>query len=71
MFDKLVTAKRGGYCFEQNRLLLDALHALGFTARPLLARVWLGAPRTPPRTHTLILVTIDSADWIADRGLRR
>ena len=43
VFAKLVTAKRGGYCFEHNRLFLDALTALGFEARPLLARVWLGA----------------------------
>ena len=32
VFAKLVTAKRGGYCFEQNRLFADALDALGFTA---------------------------------------
>ncbi|MBS0479841.1 MAG: arylamine N-acetyltransferase [Proteobacteria bacterium] len=68
VFAKLVTAKRGGYCFEQNRLLLDALTALGFTARPLLARVWLGATETPGLTHMTLLVTIDGQDWIADAG---
>ena len=65
---KLVTAKRGGYCFEHNRLFLDALHALDFTARPLLARVWLAATDVPPLTHTLSLVTIDGTEWIADSG---
>ncbi|MFK3890057.1 arylamine N-acetyltransferase [Sphingomonas sp. NPDC079357] len=65
---KLVTARRGGYCFEQNRLLLDALAALDFSARPLLARVWLGATAVPPLTHTLSLVTIDGQSWIADAG---
>jgi len=68
VFAKLVTARRGGYCFEQNRLLLDALAALGFVARPLLARVWLAAVETPPLTHALSLVTIDGQDWIADAG---
>lgn len=68
VFAKLVTAKRGGYCFEHNRLFLDALAALGFVARPLLARVWLGASDVPPLTHTLSLVTIDGEDWIADAG---
>ena len=68
VFAKLVTAQRGGYCFEHNRLFLDALAALGFTARPLLARVWLGVEQTPPLTHTLSLVTIDGTDWIADPG---
>lgn len=68
VFAKLVTARRGGYCFEHNRLFGDALAALGFTARPLLARVWLGMEAAPPRTHTLSLVTIDGQDWIADAG---
>ena len=48
VFAKLVTGKRGGYCFEQNRLFLDALAAHGFSARPLLARVWLRATDVPP-----------------------
>ncbi|WP_019517744.1 arylamine N-acetyltransferase family protein [Sphingomonas sp. Mn802worker] len=68
VFAKLVTARRGGYCFEHNRLFLDALAANGFTARPLLARVWLGASEVPPLTHTLSLVTIAGEQWIADAG---
>lgn len=70
MFDKLVTRRRGGYCFEQNQLFLRALEALGFAARPLLARVWyVTAPgEIPPRTHTLNLVTLDGEEWIADAG---
>lgn len=70
VFAKLVTAKRGGYCFEQNRLLRDALAALGFTVRPLLGRVWLVADDdgVPPLTHTLNLVTIDGEPWVADAG---
>jgi N-hydroxyarylamine O-acetyltransferase len=68
VFDKIVSRRRGGYCFEQNQLFLRALLALGFDARPLLARVWLGASETPPKTHTLNLVTLDGARWIADAG---
>jgi len=68
VFAKLVTARRGGYCFEHNCLFLDALAALGFGARPLLARVWLGASETPALTHALSLVTIAGEDWIADAG---
>jgi N-hydroxyarylamine O-acetyltransferase len=66
VFAKLVTGKRGGYCFEHNRLFMDALAALGFAVRPLLARVWLGVADTPPLTHTLSLVTIGDRAWIAD-----
>ena len=70
VFDKLVRRKRGGYCFEQNGLLQDALRALGFSVRSLLGRVWLGAghDRIPPVTHQLELVEIDGRDWIADAG---
>lgn len=68
VFAKLVTAGRGGYCFEHNRLFLDALAALGFVASPVLARVWLGATDVPPLTHTLSLVTLGDEMWIADAG---
>lgn len=69
VFAKLVTARRGGYCFEHNRLFADMLSGLGFTNRLLLARVLLGdPPAPPPRTHCLVLVTINGSGWIADTG---
>jgi len=68
VFAKLVTARRGGYCFEHNRLFLDALAAAGFAAQPQLARVWLAAETTPPLTHAISIVTLDGVEWIADAG---
>ena len=68
VFAKLVTRRRGGYCFEQNQLFLRMLRRTGFEARPLFARVWLGAETMPPLTHTLNLVTIAGRPWIADAG---
>ena len=68
IFDKLVTRRRGGYCFEQNGLFLRALDHFGFAARPLLARVWLGAETIPARTHLLLLVRFGDSFWIADAG---
>ena len=68
VFDKLVHKRRGGYCFEQNQLFLRALTAIGYDARPLLARVWLGATELPPLTHTINLVRIGGEEWIADAG---
>jgi len=65
---KIVGRRRGGYCFEQNQLFLRALREIGFDARALMARVWLGAEETPPLTHTLNLVMIDGEPWIADAG---
>lgn len=69
VFAKLVTRRRGGYCFEQNRLLADMLDATGFAVRMLLARVMLGDPPDhTPRTHCLVLVDLDGEPWIADAG---
>jgi len=70
VYDKLVSRRRGGYCFEHNRLYADALRALGVEVRPLLARVRLGvAPDvTPPRTHVCLLLAIEGRPWLADAG---
>ena len=37
--DKLVRQRRGGWCFEQNLLLGEALRALGFDVTELAGRV--------------------------------
>jgi N-hydroxyarylamine O-acetyltransferase len=71
VFDKLVTRKRGGYCFEQNQLLGRALTEIGFETRALLGRVWVLADGIPGRTHTFECVTLDGEHWIADAGFGR
>ena len=70
VFDKLVVRRRGGYCFEQNRLFADVLAELGLPSRPLLARARLGpqSAEHPPRTHVLLLVEFGGEPWIADVG---
>lgn len=72
LFSKLVLAKRGGYCFEQNGLFLQVLLQLGFCARPLAARVRLRvADRSemPARTHLFIAVWLGDQQWITDVGV--
>ena len=68
---KLVGQRRGGYCFEQNTLLLHVLLGLGFDVRPISARVRYQKPRdlTPPRSHLCLIVRIDGEDWLADVGV--
>lgn len=70
VFAKLVAGRRGGYCFEQNRLLADMLERLGLPSRPLLARVRLGgtAGEHPTRSHVLLLLELEGSQWIADAG---
>jgi N-hydroxyarylamine O-acetyltransferase len=66
---KLVTQRRGGYCFEQNLLLKTALEALGAEVDLLLARVRLGAGgSTRPRSHLVLRVHAEDASWHADVG---
>ncbi|MHC5025715.1 MAG: arylamine N-acetyltransferase family protein [Planctomycetota bacterium] len=70
VFRKLVTNERGGYCFECNGLLCNALLALGFDARLLLGRV-VGDRvdgTVPARTHAIVEVQLDGAPYIADCG---
>jgi N-hydroxyarylamine O-acetyltransferase len=68
---KLVHDRRGGYCFEQNHLLLYVLRALGFTAEPMIARVRWQVPADVATglTHMLVRVTLDGRDWLADAGM--
>ena len=67
---KLIDARRGGYCFEQNALLLAVLTELGFHARPISARVRYQRPRefTPARTHLFVRVELEES-WLADVGV--
>lgn len=67
--DKLLSARRGGYCYEQNGVFTRALRELGFAVQDLGARVVLAnPPEMPPRTHRLSLITLDDAQWLADVG---
>ena len=67
---KLVAGRRGGYCFEQNRLFQAVLDALGFRVTPLAGRVRLGvAPDVQtPRTHMLLRVDLDEGPHLVDVG---
>lgn len=68
---KLVSERRGGYCFEHNLLLAAALEHLGHEVEPMLARVRRGTPpgTVRPRTH-LVLRVVDGEGrvWHADVG---
>lgn len=68
---KLIGARRGGYCFEQNSLFLRVLRAIGFDAEGRIARVrWMlpdAAPPTP-RTHQMSRVMLGGRAWLVDVG---
>lgn len=65
--DKIITRKRGGYCFEVNGLFAMALDALDIPYQFLAARP-MTYPVRKPRTHMALLVKADGHDWLCDLG---
>jgi N-hydroxyarylamine O-acetyltransferase len=67
---KLVHERRGGYCFEHNLLLAEALRALGAEVDLFLARVRVNAEPgvVRPRGHLVLRVQSEGASWHADVG---
>jgi N-hydroxyarylamine O-acetyltransferase len=70
LYRKIVLERRGGYCFEHNLLLMEALRAIGFTVRGLAARVLWNIPEgvITPRGHMLLLITFEEKYFVADVG---
>jgi N-hydroxyarylamine O-acetyltransferase len=69
VFAKLVTARRGGYCFEHNTLFGEALRTLGFEVVGLAARVvWNTRHPVGARTHMVLRVRTGGEDYISDVG---
>ncbi|GEK21885.1 arylamine N-acetyltransferase family protein [Cellulomonas xylanilytica] len=62
---KLVTARRGGYCYEHGILLGAALERLGFSVERRLARI--GDPAVAPRPRSHLVLVVDGR-WLADTG---
>jgi N-hydroxyarylamine O-acetyltransferase len=65
---KLVAARRGGYCFEQNTLFAAVLEALGFPVTRLGARVGSRPDAITRRTHMALLVEVPEGAFLADVG---
>jgi N-hydroxyarylamine O-acetyltransferase len=67
---KVVTARRGGFCYELNGLFALLLEALGAQVTRVAARVYGDGRLGPPFDHLALLVrTADgSGPWLADVG---
>ena len=68
IFDKLVTRKRGGCCFELNALFLKLLKELGFDAWACRCRVLRGKDFFPPSSHRAALVQLSDGGYLCDVG---
>ncbi|MGH8212235.1 MAG: arylamine N-acetyltransferase family protein [Rhodanobacteraceae bacterium] len=66
---KLVRARRGGYCFEHGTLLAAVLEKLGFEIECHTARVVLVSPREQaPRTHMFLVASLPEGRFVLDPG---
>ena len=67
--NKLVQARRGGYCFEHATLLGAVLEQLGFATERKLARVVLERPlEAAARTHMFLSVSLADGRYVVDPG---
>ncbi|MBB6039010.1 arylamine N-acetyltransferase family protein [Phytomonospora endophytica] len=67
---KLVTNRRGGFCYEQNALMARALRAIGFTVTYVEGAVMRAARGDDMwRNHMPLLVDLPEGRFLADAGL--
>ena len=69
IFDKLVTRRRGGWCYEMNGLLGQALVAVGFRVTRLAGGVMRSITGDMALGNHLVLRVDLDEPWIADVGL--
>ena len=68
LFAKIILSRRGGYCFELNKLFSLLLTQLGFQCISIPARVVHKRKEPRPISHRAILVIIDGKTWFCDVG---
>ena len=65
--EKIVTHRRGGYCYEVNGVFAMALEALGIPYQFIAARPMF-YPVRRPRTHMAIVAKVEGEMWLCDLG---
>lgn len=68
-FDKIVTRRRGGWCYEMNGLFGWALNEIGFDVTRIASGVGRGGAPGIPGNHLVVKAMLDGEAWIADVGL--
>ena len=70
LYDKIVTRRRGGYCFELNGFLGMVLRSAGFPVTDYMARFLRGEASIPMRRHRVLAVTAaDGCRYLCDAGI--
>ena len=69
IYSSLVVQKRGGYCFEHNKLFYEVLNELGFDVEFYLARVINNMDTEVAQTHRFTLLNFNNEKYIIDLGI--
>lgn len=80
LYEKIVTRRRGGYCYELNGVLGHLLHDLGYSVTNVMGRFFpedYEVPETvdpedwstPERRHRVLLIDLDGERWLVDVGV--
>lgn len=69
LFDKIVTRRRGGFCFELNGLFVLLLRALGFDAYSVACRVAANRTDLGNISHRASIVRLEGKEYVVDVGL--
>ncbi|MEU6326871.1 arylamine N-acetyltransferase [Streptomyces sp. NPDC047049] len=71
LLDKIVRARRGGFCYELNGAFALLLGALGYEVELLSGRVFDADGPGIPYDHLALRVQTPSGPWLADVGFGR
>ena len=69
IYTSIVVQKRGGYCFEHNKLFFEVLKELGFDVTFYLARVVNNSNSEVPQTHRFTLIHYEEDYYLIDVGI--
>lgn len=68
LFEKIITRRRGGYCFELNKLFYELLKGLEFEVIPVAVRILWKKDCFPPLLHRGTIVRLGEEDFFCDVG---
>jgi len=69
IYSKIITGKRGGFCYELNGLFYELLLNLGYEVRRISARVYsIEKGFSPEFDHMALIVTIEGQNYLSDVG---
>ncbi len=69
IFSKIVTRKRGGFCYELNGLFYHLLYHLGFDCYVASASMWDDEKGfSPDFDHMIVIVNLEGKTFLADVG---